>query len=114
MTRRARLSVSSATIVLFFASFLTHDAGALLHSLVSLVFTFVLFFHLRSNWRVYVLSARNLTRKIKWRGLLDTGAPNSTVAGGVFSIIGGLTGSPGETGFYSALAAVHFWLAAVH
>ena len=36
------------------------------------------------------------------------------VAGGVFSIIGGLTGSPGETVFYFALAAVHFWLAAVH
>ncbi|MEA2001862.1 MAG: hypothetical protein U9N84_08270 [Actinomycetota bacterium] len=36
------------------------------------------------------------------------------VAGGVFSIIGGLAGSPGETVFYFALAAVHFWLAAFH
>ncbi len=76
-TRKPRLGVSSATIVLFFASFLTHDAGDLLHSLVSLVFTFVLFFHLRNNWRVYFSSARNLTKKlkwkIKWKGLLDTG-----------------------------------------
>ena len=36
------------------------------------------------------------------------------VAGGVFSIVGGLTGSPGETVFFLALAAAHFWLAAVH
>lgn len=35
-------------------------------------------------------------------------------AGGVFSIVGGLTGSPGETAFYFVLAAVHFWLATVH
>lgn len=37
------------------------------------MFTFVLFFHLRNNWREYVLSARNLTKKLKWKGLLDTG-----------------------------------------
>ena len=36
------------------------------------------------------------------------------VADGVSSIIGGLTGSPGETVFHFALAAAHFWLAAVH
>jgi hypothetical protein len=36
------------------------------------------------------------------------------VAGGIFSIVGALTGSPGETVFYGALAAVHFWLAAAH
>ena len=36
------------------------------------------------------------------------------VAGGVFPIIGDLTGSPGETVFYVAQAAVHFWLAVVH
>ena len=35
-------------------------------------------------------------------------------AGGVFSIVGGLMGSPGETVFYFVLAAVHFWLATVH
>lgn len=36
------------------------------------------------------------------------------IAGGTFSIVGALTGSPGETAFYGALAAVHFWLAAAH
>ncbi len=36
------------------------------------------------------------------------------IAGGIFSIVGALTGSPGETAFYAALAAVHFWLAAAH
>ena len=35
-------------------------------------------------------------------------------AGGVFSIVGGLTGNPGETAFYFVLATVHFWLATVH
>lgn len=33
------------------------------------------------------------------------------VAGGVFSIVGALTGSPAETIGYGLLAAVHFWLA---
>jgi hypothetical protein len=31
--------------------------------------------------------------------------------GGLFSVLGGITGSPGETVGYWALAAVHFWLA---
>lgn len=34
------------------------------------------------------------------------------IAGGVFSIIGALTGSPAETVGYGVLAAIHFWLAA--
>ena len=33
------------------------------------------------------------------------------VAGGVFSIIGALTGSPAETIGFGLLAAIHFWLA---
>ncbi|MEE8375362.1 MAG: hypothetical protein V3S26_03455 [Acidimicrobiia bacterium] len=36
------------------------------------------------------------------------------IAGGIFSIVGALTGSPGETAFYGALAVLHFWLAAAH
>jgi hypothetical protein len=36
------------------------------------------------------------------------------IAGGIFSIVGALNGSPGETAFYGSLAAVHFWLAAAH
>ena len=33
------------------------------------------------------------------------------IAGGVFSIIGALTGSPAETVGYGLLAVAHFWLA---
>lgn len=33
------------------------------------------------------------------------------IAGGTFSIIGALTGSPAETVGYGLLAVVHFWLA---
>lgn len=33
------------------------------------------------------------------------------VAGGVFSIVGALTGSPAETVGYGILAVIHFWLA---
>ena len=33
------------------------------------------------------------------------------VAGGVFSIVGALTGSPAETVGFGILAAIHFWLA---
>ena len=33
------------------------------------------------------------------------------VAGGVFSIVGALTGSPAETIGFGLIAAIHFWLA---
>ena len=33
------------------------------------------------------------------------------VAGGVFSIVGAMTGSPAETVGFGILAAIHFWLA---
>ena len=33
------------------------------------------------------------------------------IAGGVFSIVGALTGSPVETVGYGILAVIHFWLA---
>ena len=36
------------------------------------------------------------------------------IAGGVFSIVGALTGSPAETVGYGALAGIHFWLASTH
>jgi hypothetical protein len=36
------------------------------------------------------------------------------VAGGVFSIVGALTGSPAETVGYGVLTGIHFWLAAAH
>jgi hypothetical protein len=43
-----------------------------------------------------------------------TGGPwagPALVAGGVFSIVGALTGSPTETVGFGILAAIHFWLA---
>lgn len=36
------------------------------------------------------------------------------IAGGVFSMMGAITGSPAETIGYGALAALHFWLATRH
>lgn len=36
------------------------------------------------------------------------------IAGGVFSVVGALIGSPGQTVFYGAVAVLHFWLAAAH
>lgn len=35
-------------------------------------------------------------------------------AGGVFSVLGAITGGPLETLGYGALAALHFWLASYH
>ncbi|MEE8376153.1 MAG: hypothetical protein V3S26_07540 [Acidimicrobiia bacterium] len=36
------------------------------------------------------------------------------IAGGIFTIVGALTSRPGESVFFVALAALHFWLAAAH
>jgi len=35
------------------ASFLTHESGALVHSVVSLVFTVFVLHHVKHNWRAY-------------------------------------------------------------
>jgi hypothetical protein len=35
------------------ASFLTHESGILIHSVVSLIFTALLIQHLKRNWRAY-------------------------------------------------------------
>ena len=35
------------------ASFLTHESGLLIHSVVSLIFTALLIQHLKRNWRAY-------------------------------------------------------------
>lgn len=42
------------------------------------------------------------------------GVRPALVAGGVFTIIGALTGSPAETVGYAILAVLQFWLAATH
>lgn len=58
--------------MLFFASFLTHDAGELLHSVVSLVFTGVVVAHLRNNWQVFANSARRIRTKWQPRAAIDS------------------------------------------
>lgn len=49
-------------------------------------------------------------------GILTRGAwvGPALIAGGVFSIVGALTGSPAESVGYGLLAALHFWLASGH
>lgn len=51
-----------------------------------------------------ILAVAILTRRSMVRPAL--------IAGGVFSIVGALTGSPAEAVGYGTLAAIHFWLAA--
>lgn len=70
--RSRRPTISLATTALFFASFATHDAGETLHSVVSLVFTAVLVFHLRINWKLYRRSIGGLFSKPKFNGVLDS------------------------------------------
>ncbi len=43
------------------ASFLTHESGVLLHSVVSLIFTVLVIQHVKRNWRAYWRSSRRLT-----------------------------------------------------
>ena len=40
------------------ASFLTHESGILLHSVVSLIFTLLVIQHIKRNWRAYRLPLR--------------------------------------------------------
>jgi len=84
---RPRLKVSSTTVLLFFASFLTHDAGELIHSVVSLVFAAVLVLHIRNNWRVYVISFRRLRTRFNLKAVLDSGQ----LALAVVVIVSGVT-----------------------
>jgi len=42
------------------ASFLTHESGALLHSVVSLAFTVFVLHHVKHNWRAYRRPPRRL------------------------------------------------------
>lgn len=67
--RSERIVADVALVATFLLSFLTHENGALIHSLVSLVFTGVLFHHIKHNWTAY----RRPRRRSKW-------AANHTVA----------------------------------
>ena len=67
--RTERIVADVALVAALVLSFFTHESGALLHSLVSLVFTGLLFHHVKHNWTAY----RRPNRRSKW-------AANHTVA----------------------------------
>jgi hypothetical protein len=63
MSERAeRITADVALVGTLVLSLLTHENGALLHSLVSLVFTVVLVHHVKHNWAAY----RRPRRRSKW------------------------------------------------
>ena len=50
---RKRLSSDLLLVAGLTASFLTHESGILLHSVVSLIFTVLVVQHVKRNWRAY-------------------------------------------------------------
>ena len=53
LSERKRLISDLLLVAALTASFLTHESGILLHSVVSLIFTALLVQHLKRNWRAY-------------------------------------------------------------
>lgn len=54
MSARSERAASDVLLVVGLgASFLTHESGALVHSVVSLVFTVFVLHHVKHNWRAY-------------------------------------------------------------
>lgn len=54
MSERSERAASDVLLVVgLVASFLTRESGALLHSVVSLVFTVFVLHHVKHNWRAY-------------------------------------------------------------
>jgi hypothetical protein len=54
MSERSERLISDVLLVVgLVASFLTHESGVLLHSVVSLVFTVLVLHHVKHNWRAY-------------------------------------------------------------
>lgn len=54
MSARSERAASDLLLVVgLVASFLTHESGALVHSVVSLVFTVFVLHHVKHNWRAY-------------------------------------------------------------
>ncbi|MGA0878246.1 MAG: hypothetical protein ACO3SP_03935 [Ilumatobacteraceae bacterium] len=51
--RTERVIADVALLATFIASFLTHENGPLLHSMVSVVFTLVVLHHAKHNWIAY-------------------------------------------------------------
>lgn len=60
--RTERIIADVAVVATFVLSFLTHENGALLHSLVSLVFAVVLLHHVKHNWAAYRRPRRGAKR----------------------------------------------------
>ena len=50
---RKRLTSDLLLVAGLTASFLTHESGILLHSVVSLIFAALVFQHIKRNWRAY-------------------------------------------------------------
>ncbi|MEY3318067.1 MAG: hypothetical protein RL540_439 [Actinomycetota bacterium] len=53
MGERKHLASDLLLVAGLTASFLTHESGILLHSVVSLIFTVFLIQHIKRNWRAY-------------------------------------------------------------
>jgi hypothetical protein len=54
MSKRSERLFSDVLLVIgLTASFLTHESGVLLHSVVSLVFTVLVLHHVKHNWMAY-------------------------------------------------------------
>lgn len=54
MSKRSERLFSDVLLVVgLTASFITHESGVLLHSVVSLIFTVLVLHHVKHNWRVY-------------------------------------------------------------
>lgn len=51
--RNRRRLVDVALVVSFVAAFASHEAGVLVHFIVSIVFTAIVAVHVRMNWRTY-------------------------------------------------------------
>jgi len=54
MSKRSERLISDVLLVIgLTASFLTHESGVLLHSVVSLIFAVFVLHHVKHNWRAY-------------------------------------------------------------
>lgn len=54
MSERSERLISDALLVVgLTASFLTHESGVLLHSVVSFIFTVFVLHHVKHNWKAY-------------------------------------------------------------
>ena len=108
--RTERLLADIALVGSFIAAFLTHENGALVHSVVSLVFTAVALHHVKHNWRSY---RRSRSRAKGWANhTLAVLIVATTISGLVFWIAGsGFELAHGPLSVAAALAVVpHLWV----